>query len=160
MLAFFIGLSLNAIPVHSKDSAIVIPSNNWEAVKQLERGAEISVRMKFGDVTNGRFQELRDQEVRLLANDTERSFRRADFAEIRRLHVQDSRINGTLIGLGIGGATGGIAAVTVGKLMANEGKTAWPAAALAVGIGIGAMMGFTVDSAIKGGDRILCHALD
>jgi hypothetical protein len=71
-------------------------------------------------------------------------------AEVWELGLADSKLNGTLIGMGIGIGAGAVAAGTAGQLMSNEGEDAWGAMMLAVGAGIGTLTGFAVDSSIKG----------
>ncbi len=154
VLATCLALFLGVIPVLPKGNAETVPPGNWNAVELLQKGTSISLRMTSGDRMEGKFHALEAEGIRLIVDGQERILPKSGVAEIRQLHVGDSKVNGTIYGMLAGGAVGGIAAGTLGELMANEGQAGQGALYLLAGIGIGALVGLTVDSAIKG-DRLL-----
>lgn len=132
-----------------KDKPNAIPPGNWGLVGSLPEAASISVRMTSGDRVDGRFVALDPESIRMTEDKQERIYPKSSIAEVWELGLADSRLNGTLIGMGIGVGAGAVAAGTVGQLMSNEGNDAWGAMMLAVCAGIGTLTGYAVDTAIK-----------
>jgi hypothetical protein len=139
---------LSVVPALPRGVDSVIPSNNWGAVESLSKGTSISVRMTSRDRMEGAFQGLDAESIHLMMDNQERVFPRNGIVEIRQLGVPDGKLNGTLIGLGAGALAGGIAAGVAKAPFDNEDS--WGTLFLAAGIGIGAILGFTADTVIKG----------
>jgi hypothetical protein len=80
---------------------------------------------------------------------------RASVTEIRQLRIPDSKLNGTLIGMGAGTVAGIIVAAAGGTL--NTGDTAGRqlgGALIMAGMGFGALFGCIADAKIKGSKLI------
>jgi hypothetical protein len=154
ILAICLALGLSVIPAASKNNNVVVPPGNWGGLESLPPGTEISVRMTFGDKIEGKFMSMDSDGIRLTMDEKERIYPRSDVAEVRQLHVPDSKLNGTLIGMGAGAAAGGIAAGTLGQLLENESNESYGALLLVLGIGIGTAAGLAIDTAVKG-DRLI-----
>jgi hypothetical protein len=151
MLAAFVSVCLCVIPVFPKGATDVVPRGNWRAVEFLEEGTSISVSMDSGDKMEGKFLGLESDAIRLKVDKKERVYPRASITEIRQLRVPDSKLNGTLIGMGGGMVAGIIAASALGGL--STGDTAgrqWGAALIMAGMGLGALFGGITDATIKG----------
>jgi hypothetical protein len=149
-LALCLALCLSIASAMPKEKSSAIPPGNWGLVGSLPEAASISVRMTSGDRVDGKFVALDPESIRMTADKQERIYPRNSIAEVWELGLADSKLNGTLIGMGIGIGAGAVAAGTAGQLMSNEGEDAWGAMMLAVGAGIGTLTGFAVDSSIKG----------
>jgi len=163
VFAIFLVLCLSVIPAFPKDTANVVPPGNWGAVEYLPQGTKISVRMTFGDRMDGRFLGLDSENIRLAIDEKDRIYPRNDVAEVWRLRVPDRKLNGTLIGLGVG-AAGGIASIVIlanaktnGPVYWDEEAGAFLVAGALVGAGIGALVGAIVDASIKE-DKLIYRA--
>ncbi len=128
-------------------SAGVIPGR-WEKVQALNPGAPIVVRLQAGDRLAGLFKELSAEELTITRYEGgEMKFPKSSIAAIQGSErVADTRVDGTLIGLGIGAGSylGLHAALCCAPDEAHDA-----AAALFFG-GIGALVGFIADYNVKG----------
>jgi hypothetical protein len=155
-------LCLSAIPLFPKDNVNVVPPGNWGAVENLPQGTK-SVRLTFGDRMDGAYLGLDDESIRLAVDEKEEKYSRNDVAEVWQLRVPDRKLNGTLIGMGIG-AAGGIATMAVGLNAGANGHAfsdkesgAVLLGGTLIGGGIGALVGAIIDTTVKG-DRLLYRA--
>jgi hypothetical protein len=154
-VAIFLSICLWIAPLFPKDKIEVVPRGNWGAIEFLERGMIISVSMDSGDKMEGKFLGLEPDAIRLNVDKKERVYPRANILEIRQLDFPDSKLNGTLIGMGAGMVGGLIAATALGTL--NTGDTAarqWGGAFIMAGMGLGALFGCITDAQIKGSKLI------
>jgi hypothetical protein len=154
-VAVFLAIFLCVAPAFPKDTIDVVPRGNWGVVGFLEEGASLSVSMNSGDKMEGKFLGLEPDAIRLKVDKKERIYPRASITEIRQLHIPDSKLNGTLIGMGAGMVAGIITASASGAL--KTGDTAgrqWGSAFIMAGMGFGALFGCIADATIKGSKLI------
>jgi hypothetical protein len=151
-LMIYLALSLGVIPVLPSDSADIIPPGNWGAVESLTQGTEISVRMTSGDKMDGKYLGLDAEGIRLTMDNQERIFPRSAVTHVWQLRVKDKKLNGALIGMGLGAVAGG--AIGAAAKAGFSGEDALGGAFVLAGIGLGAIIGVTVDALIKGNKLI------
>ncbi len=151
-LAICLALCLGIIPALPGDKVDIVPPGNWAAVESLQKGTSISVRMTSGDRMDGKFQGLDAESIHLMMNKQERIFPRNSIAEVWQLRVPDRKRNGALIGMGAGALAGGIGAAASGARFSGEDQ--YGVLLVAIGAGLGAIVGATTDAMIKG-NRLL-----
>jgi hypothetical protein len=147
LLAASLAFCLGIFPALPKDKLTSIPPGNWGLVGVLDEGTSISVRMTSGDRIDGKFIALDPDSVRLVMDKKERIYPRIGIAEIWQLRAPDPKLNGSLIGMGVGAVAGIIGAVASNAPFGGE--DAWGSGFVMAGIGIGAALGFAADAAIK-----------
>ena len=148
MLAMVLVFCLCTIPAGAKDKTDAVPLGNWAAVQSLEHGTSVSVRMTSGDRMDGKFFGLDPEGIRITIDKHERIFPRTGVAEIWQLRYPDRKLDGALIGMGVGAIAGIIAASTLEARW--RGDDALGPSFVLAGIGIGAGLGVAGDAAIKG----------
>lgn len=148
-LVFICG-SIPALPMSSFDS---VPPGNWGKVESLTQGTEISVKMRFGDKMKGEYMGLDAEAIHLNIDRQQRTYPKKDIGEIRLLNVSDSNLNGVLTGFAVGAIPLGI---LFGKYAESEtGEGARGALiGVAMGGGIGALVGYLWDNLDKGSELI------
>jgi hypothetical protein len=155
IMAVCLAICLCIVPVFSKDKVNIIPAGNWAAVQNLKTGRSVSMHMISGDRIDGEFLGLDPEAIRLKVDKQEKIFQRSSINEVWQLRAPDSKLNGTLIGMGVGTTAGIITAAASGTL--KTGDTAGRqlgGAFIMAGMGFGALFGAITDAAIKG-DKLL-----
>jgi hypothetical protein len=155
IMAVCLAICLCIVPVFPKDKADIVPLGNWAAVQNLKIGKSVSLHMTSGDRIDGEFVGLDPEAIRLKVDKQEKIYQRISVSEVWQLRVPDSKLNGTLIGMGVGTAAGLITAAASGTL--KTGDTAGRqlgGAFIMAGMGFGALFGAITDAAIKG-DKLL-----
>lgn len=109
-IAFCLILVCGAMPAFSGGNFESVPPGNWAKVESLPEGEEISVKLLFGDRMKGKYLGFDSEDIRLSIDGAERSCPKNDIAEVRLLNVNDSVMEGTLIGLAAGAIPVGIIA--------------------------------------------------
>lgn len=153
LLIFF----LEAVPALPANNFEAVPPGNWAKVETLTPGAEISVKMISGDRMEGSFAGLDNGTLYIKIGGQDRNYPKKDVIEIRLLEIEDSNLNGTLWGFGIGGATlGTFVGLGVSELgWTSRGESvAITAVAIGIGGGIGALIGYAMDRTKKGSKLI------
>jgi hypothetical protein len=138
LLVICLAFSLSVIPVLPKDNYDVAPPGNWGAVESLKKDSAISVRMTSGERLDGDFQKLDPDAIRLKVDKQEKILPRSVVAEIWRHRAPDRKLNGILIGMGVGTVAGIGAAKAVGAEF--RGKEAYGIMFAMAGLGFGALM--------------------
>ena len=115
---------------------------------RVTAGDEVTVTDVMGRETHGRILELSSSSLVLVANKTRTEFVEPD---VETVSQRDSRWNGTLWGLGVGGVLG----VLLDRSLVDEyGRDDISAGSsvsfIATAAGIGAGIGFAVDAMLKG----------
>jgi hypothetical protein len=148
-LVFVCGIT----PALSASNFDSVPPGNWGKVESLPRGTEISVKMRFGDKMNGEYMGLDADAIRLNIDKKESIYPKKDIGEVRLLNVSDSNLNGVLTGFAIGAIP---PSILLGKYFENEtGEGARGALmGIAIGGGIGALIGYLWDNLDKGTELI------
>jgi hypothetical protein len=136
------------MPALSKSNFESVPPGNWAKLKSLPLGAEISVKMMFGDKMNGEYMGLDAEAIHINIDGQKKTFPSRDVAEIRLREVRDPNNNGTLIGLAIGG---GAAAFL---LAIGYAEAEYYAVYVPTWAGIGALIGYVSDNLHKGSELI------
>jgi hypothetical protein len=155
-IAALLALCLATMPLVAREKMDLVPPGNWGAVEALEMGTSISIRMNSGDKIEGKFLGINAEAIRITYNKKERIYPRTGVAEVRQINIPDGKLNGTLYGM-LGGAAIGIPLAAAGGAFSKGGDTAGKQIAggfVLAGIGLGALMGFTMD-AVTQGDRLL-----
>lgn len=147
-IVFCLILIWGVMPAMSRSNFESVPPGNWAKAESLSQGAEISVKMTFGDKMEGEYRGLDEEAIRLIINGKERSYPRKDVAEIRLLNVRDSNKNGTLIGLAIG------AGASAALVAAGKGEAKHYAILVPIWSGVGALIGYVSDNLHKGNELI------
>lgn len=140
-------LVILSVPVQVMAAAV---PGRWEKVETLVAQTPITVQLGSGEAIPGAFTELTGTAVVIENVDRGRVElpRKAVYRITSVKRISDSRVNGTLIGLAVGGGTGAILGAAGGGggdfWVLSRGEMA---AALGVfGAGVGAAIGFTADS--------------
>jgi hypothetical protein len=134
------------------------PPGRWEKVEMLQPGADVSVRLKTGDLEKGKFKAVSQDALEIIDDSAQaRKIPKSAIQSIETLSKKQDRLcNGALIGALIGVA-GGIAGMVAYANAKTNGPVYWGdedgpgylvGAALAVGA-IGAATGAIVDASIK-----------
>jgi hypothetical protein len=115
---------------------------------RVTAGDEVTVTDVMGRETRGRILELSSSSLVLVADKTRTVFVQAD---VETVSLTDSRLNGILWGLGVGGVLG----VLLDKSLTDEyGRddisVGSSVSFIATAAGIGAGIGFVVDAILKG----------
>jgi|WetSurMetagenome_2_1015567.scaffolds.fasta_scaffold333030_2 hypothetical protein len=154
ILVVFLTICLCIVPAFSKDKTNIIPAGNWGAVEFLEKDATITISMNSGDKTEGKFLALEADSIRLMVDKQERIFPQASITEVWQ-RVPDSKLNGILIGAGIGLIAGNIVARAGGTVNTGDsGARALGGGIIMAGLGLGALFGGITDASIKGNKLI------
>jgi hypothetical protein len=134
--------------LHSSLMAGVIPGR-WEKMGLESAGAAILVTLYSGEKVEGTYKSLTQEALVLLAADgNERQFRKLDIARIVSADARpDSKWNGALIGALVGGVPIFIA---IASDKSNEMGIGLAALGGLVTGGIGALIGYGIDAAVKG----------
>jgi hypothetical protein len=155
-LACFLMFFMGAVPAFSINNLDVAPPGNWAKVELLAAGADISVKMVFGNKMEGTYVGLDTNAIRLRIGGQDRIYPRKDVAAIRLLNLHDSSLNGTLWGLGIGAVSlsmfGGIMMSSFGGQ--GDEITAITLVSAGIGGGIGALVEYAIDKTHKGSELI------
>ena len=96
---------LGAVPALSANNFSVVPPGNWAKVESLSSGTSISVKMISGDRMDGTYVKLDEDNIHIMIDSQTRYYPKKDVAEILLRKINDSNMNGTLWGLGIGAVT-------------------------------------------------------
>ena len=124
--------------------AQVVPGR-WEKLDALQPGQQITVTLKSGDRIDADFQSSSPDEISLVTRSRRLlaalKIPKADVEQVSSLEA-DSRLNGTLIGAGVGAAFG-----LTGFATADSAKG--PLIGSAITAGIGALIGLAIDIAHK-----------
>lgn len=124
--------------------AVIVPGR-WEKLDALQPGQQITVTLKSGDRIDADFQSSSPDEISLVTRSRRLlaalKIPKADVEQVSSLEA-DSRLNGTLIGAGVGAAFG-----LTGIATADSAKG--PLIGSAITAGIGALIGFAIDAVRK-----------
>ncbi|RPI20453.1 MAG: hypothetical protein EHM61_27005 [Acidobacteria bacterium] len=153
---------LAALFISTQLWAGVIPGR-WDKVARVREGTVLNVLLKDGSQVDGRAVQAGSTALTVMTPDGARHELRQD--EVRRIVrpvPEDTVKNGVTWGLVAGAATGLVVTLAVwAPWMQNEGSGAGGIGFATVGVcgGIGALVGFAADSAIRTSDEILFEAL-
>ena len=115
---------------------------------RVTAGDEVAVTDAMGRETRGRILELSSSSVVLVANKTRTELVEAD---VETISQRDSRWNGTLWGLGAGGALGALLDRSLVNEYGRDDISAGSSVSfIATAAGLGAGIGFAVDALLKG----------
>ena len=136
--------------------ADVVPGR-WEKVAKLSQGETVIVTLKTDDRIEGRFQGLSEVALAIRTDPAEeRIFRKEDIAMVLSGQaVEDSTLNGSLIGAAAGFGAGFLAVVAWEKSVTASGyRLAEENLAVALlggglGAGVGALVGYLMDKSHK-----------
>jgi hypothetical protein len=155
LLTVGLWVSLSVVPGFPTDINNVIPSGNWNGVESLQKLTSISMHMDSGDKIEGKFLALDSDSIRLNVDKQEKIFPRQSIVEIRQTRMPDRKINGILIGMGVGGLSGGLVANAAGAIKTGDSAArSLGGAMIMAGVGFGALFGGLIDSRIKGSKLI------
>ena len=152
-IAFCLIFACGVMPVFSSSNFESIPPGNWAKVESLTGGEEISMKLLFGDKMEGKYLSIDLENVHLYIDGKERSYLKKDIAEVRLVKINDSALEGTLIGFAAGAIPTGI---LMGSYASNESREGTRGAliGIALGGGIGAFIGALSDGLHKGSKLI------
>ena len=146
--------SLLLTPVVSAQSA----AGDWSAVKAVEIGSKLSVKLKDGKTVEGRLTGVSNEELSLSVKNRATDLKREEVRSVHRVEGK-SATKATLIGMGVGagaGAAVGLAADGASDSGGFETFDNVAAAALTVlGAGAGALTGFLIGR--RGRKRVLVY---
>jgi hypothetical protein len=132
------------------------PTGDWSALKSVDAGSKLSVRLKTGQTVEGRLTGVTDDGLSLSVKKKPTDLKREDVQSVYEVRKK-SATNATLIGLGVG-AGGGAALGAVADSSSDGFETIdnVATAALAVlGAGAGALTGYLIGRG--SGKRVLVY---
>jgi hypothetical protein len=115
---------------------------DWSALKSVESGSKLSVRLKDGRSVDGRLRGVGDSALTLSVHDKATDFTREDVQSVY-LSKGKSAAKPALIGAGVGGGVGAVVG-TQGDDDFVISRSQGAAALGAVGAAAGALIGFAV----------------
>lgn len=158
LIACLLAFTLGAVPILSANNFNVVPPGNWGKVESLSSGSNISVKMISGDRMEGAYIRVDTDTIHIMIDGQARNYPKRDVAEIFLREINDSNLNGTLWGFGIGAVT--LGSFTGIALASDPGWTtaaenvAITAVVACLGGGIGALVGYAADRTHKGSELI------
>jgi hypothetical protein len=133
--------SLLLTPVASAQTA----GSDWTALKAVETGSKLSVKLKTGKTVEGRLTSVSDDALTLTVGGRPTELKAVEVLRVHRVGGSSAK-KGALIGLAVGGGTG--LAVGLAGSSADDGFNELDApvtAGLAVlGAGAGALIGYAI----------------
>lgn len=133
--------SLLLSPVASAQTA----SGDWSALKAVEAGSKLSVKLKTGKTVEGRLTGVSDDGLSLTVGGRPTELKAVEVLRIHRVGGSSAK-KGALIGLAVGGGAG--LAVGVAADSSSDGFEKFDDAAAAglavLGAGAGALIGYAV----------------
>ena len=93
--------SLLLAPVASAQTA----ASDWSALKSVEAGSKLSVKLKTGKTVEGKLTGVTDDALSLSVKNSPADLKREDVQSVHRVKGR-SATKGTLIGLGLGAGAG------------------------------------------------------
>jgi len=125
-----------------KDGRQDSKQDDWEAVKRVPVGDEITVETKDGKKTNGRVASITDTTMTISGQPQPLSFDQPSIKKVYRKVIGGSRAKNTLIGTAIGtGVGGGIAAVLLAATGGSDATGEILGIGMLIGAGIGSGLG-------------------
>ena len=156
---FTIGLVLLAsllLPSVTLAQSRTAPTRDWSALKAVESGSNLVVKLKNGKTVKGKLSGVSDNALSLSVSGNPTDLSRDDILKVHQIGGK-SATKATLIGLGVGAGTG----AALGAAAGDSGgfifiKKSEAAAALSiVGAGVGALAGFLIGK--SGHKRVLVY---
>ncbi|MFL6332404.1 MAG: hypothetical protein ACJ754_03585 [Pyrinomonadaceae bacterium] len=149
-LALFASLLLS--PAVSAQTA----NGDWSALKAVETGSKLSVKLKSGKTVEGRLTGVNDDALSLSVKSKPADLKREDVQSVYQVRGK-SAAKGALIGLGVGaGAGAALGAAADSSSDGLEGIDAAVTAGLTVlGAAAGALTGFLIGK--SGSKRVLVY---
>jgi hypothetical protein len=141
--ALAISLALTAsmlLPSVAPAQTTAAQARDWSALKSVEQGSKLSVKLKGGKTVEGRLGGVTDAALSLSVGGKATDFGREDVLSVYRLKHK-SAAPATLIGMGVGAGIGAaVGASGDDDFVISRGAGA--AAVGAVGAGLGALVGY------------------
>jgi hypothetical protein len=131
--------SLLLVPVVSAQNA----AGDWSAVKAVEIGSKLSVKLKTGKTVEGRLTGVSDAALSLSVKEKPVDIKREDVFSVHQTG-KGSATKATLIGMGVGAGTGAVIGAVGDSSSDGFEKidTAATAGLTVIGAGVGALVGY------------------
>ena len=130
--------------------------SDWSALKAVETGSKLSVKLKTGKTVEGRLTGVTDEVLSLSVKNKPADLKREEVQSVSQVRGK-SATKGTLIGLGVG-AGAGAAIGAVGDSSSDGFETidnVATAAVTVIGAGVGALTGYLLGR--RGSKRVLIY---
>jgi hypothetical protein len=132
--------SLLLAPVASAQTA----GNDWSALKAVETGSKLSVKLKTGKTVEGRLTGVSDEALSLTVGGTPTDLKAVDVLRVYRVGGSSAK-TGALVGAVVGGGAGAAVGAAGGDDGFGTPTKGQMAAGLAVlGGGVGALAGYAI----------------
>lgn len=144
--------SLLLSPVASAQTA----ANDWSALKAVETGSKVSVKLRTGKTVEGKLTGVSDDGLSLSVKNRPVELKREDVQSVYQVRGK-SATRATLIGMAVGGGAGAVAGA-VGDSSSDGFETidsAATAALTVLGAGVGALTGYLIGR--RGRKRVLVY---
>ena len=151
-LSLVLAASLLLSPAVSAQTA----TGGWSALKAVETGSKLSVKLKTGETVKGRLTGVSDDALSLSVKNKPADLKREDVQSVHQVRGK-SATKATLIGMGVGAGAG----VAVGATGSSQDDgfdkldQAVTAGLTVLGAGVGALTGYLIGR--RGSKRVLVY---
>jgi hypothetical protein len=147
---YLITIERNEANSKKLETESAVAQDNWEAVKRIPVGDEITVETRDGKQVKGRMSNISETSLTISSNKQPVSFDQPAIKNIYRRAIGGSRLKNTLLGSAVGTGIGGLIMAVV---LASSGGSDSTGEGIAIGMALGAGIGTAVGLLTGKGDK-------